>query len=313
MARCVWPFAFAAFILLPLAGCGWIERAERPAWRSQAENVCLAKGLVKFSAFVEPQPEISGPGICGLTHPFKVSALADGAVRLDKSVTIDCPMISALEDWLATSVQPAAMARLGSPIVGIEAFGAYSCRSIDNMAGARLSEHAFGNAFDVAGFKLADGREIVIVRDWKKSDTQESAFLHEVQAGACGRFTTVLGPGADAFHYNHFHLDLAMHGATDSGPRRYCKPLPAPNLSPPPARPDGLPPAPDVEEPQDVARLRAAPRFSAGPLALHGPDGALPPPLETFADKPAPPLLPEEWRAEVDNRPTSSVTVSQDD
>ena len=35
--------------------------------------------------------------------------------------------------------------------------------------GAQLSEHAFGNAIDVSGFKLADGREISVVRDWKRS------------------------------------------------------------------------------------------------------------------------------------------------
>ena len=60
------------------------------------------------------------------------------------------------------------------------------------------------------------------------TDSQEAAFLHEVHAGACQYFTTVLGPGADVFHYNHIHLDLANHGSTDTGPRRICKPTPAP-------------------------------------------------------------------------------------
>ena len=65
----------------------------------------------------------------------------------------------------------------------------------------------------------------------------------------------MLGPGADVFHYNHIHLDLANHGSTDTGPRRICRPTPAPSLLPPPAAPDGLPPAPEIEEPLDVARL----------------------------------------------------------
>src|SRR5208282_4120819 len=228
MARCVWPRALGVLVLVPLAGCGWFERAERPAWRTQAEDLCLSRGLVRPSAFVAPQPEIDGPSVCGMTHPFKVSALADGTVGVDKPVTIDCSMIPALEGWLADVVQPYAQARFGAPVVGLEAFGAYSCRPVDNIAGAQWSEHAFGNAIDVAGFRLADGREISIVRDWKRSDSQESAFLHEVHAGACQHFTTVLGPGADVFHYNHFHLDLAMHGATNNGPRRYCKPTPSP-------------------------------------------------------------------------------------
>lgn len=316
MARSVWPFALGAFALFSLAGCGWIERAERPAWRTQAENLCLSRGLVKASAYVEPRSEISGPGICGMTHPFKVTALFDGAVTFDKSLTMDCSMIPAVEDWLEQVVQPIAQARFGERVVGLEAFGAYSCRSIDNRSGTRLSEHAFGNAIDVSGFKLADGHEIVIARDWKKTDTQEAAFLREVHAGACQQFTTVLGPGADVFHYNHFHLDLAMHGSTNTGPRRVCKPSPTPNLLPPPARPDGLPPAPEIEEPLDVARARPSaptPRFAMAPLALHGIDGALPPPIQNYDERPLPPVLPPEPDTGIDRSPTSSVPVSHDD
>ena len=108
---------------------------------------------------------------------------------------------------------------------------------------------------DVAGFTLADGRTVKYVSDWKSAGTQEAAFLHEAHAGACQYFTTVLGPGADVFHYNHFHLDLANHGSTNTGPRHICKPTPEPSLLPPPAAPDGLPPAPEIEEPLDIARL----------------------------------------------------------
>jgi len=311
MARCVWPKAFGLAALLSLAGCGWVERAERPAWRTQAENLCLSRGLVKPSAFVTPMSEIDGPGICGMTHPFKVSAIADGTIALDKSVTIDCSMIPALEGWLAEAVQPVAQARFGSAVVGLETFGAYSCRSIDHLEGAQLSEHAFGNAIDVSGFRLADGREISVVRDWKKADSQESAFLHEIHAGACQHFTTVLGPGADPFHYNHIHLDLAMHGSTNTGPRRYCKPQPSPELLPAPARPDGLPPAPDIEEPMDVARATLRP--SSPPLSLDGPSAAIPPPVQTY-DDPAltAPILPVEGSA-VDAEPTSSIALSHDD
>ena len=162
MARSVWPIFLGGFALFSLAGCGYVERAERPAWRTQAENLCLSRGLVKPSAYIEPRPEISGPGICGMTHPFKVSALANGAISLDKPLTIDCSMIPAIEAWLEQVVQPAAQARFGQRVVGLDAFGAYSCRSVDNIAGAQLSEHAFGNAVDVSGFRLDDGREIVI-------------------------------------------------------------------------------------------------------------------------------------------------------
>ncbi len=294
MARRVRPFVLALIAALSLAGCGFFGRPERPVWRTQAEKACFARRLVTLSDDIVAAPEIDGPGICGMTRPLKVSALADGSVGLDKVLTIDCPMIPALEAWLKDVVQPDAEARFGQKVTTLKVFGAYSCRSVDNMAGARLSEHAFGNAVDVAGFTLADGRTIEIVRDWKSVGTQEAAFLHEVHAGSCQYFTTVLGPGADVFHYNHFHLDLANHGTTDRGPRRICKPTPEPSLLPPPAAPDGLPPAPEIEEPLDVAHLGGSPckprrrpradvvdragrgpqRRAAAPLHRYGPDSS---------------------------------------
>ena len=48
--------------------------------------------------------------------------------------------------------------------------------------------------------------------------------LHDVQAAACGQFSTVLAPGSNAFHYDHVHVDLARHG---SG-RAICNPAAIP-------------------------------------------------------------------------------------
>ena len=312
MARCVRPWGLAVLAALALAGCGFFGRPERPAWRTQAENACFAKNLVRLTEFIAPSEEIDGPGICGMTRPLKVSALSDGKIGVDKLLTIDCPMIPAMEAWLRDIVEPAAQARFGQRIATVNVFGAYSCRSIDNEPGARLSEHAFGNAVDVAGFTLADGRTLQYVRDWKSAGA-EAAFLHEAHAGACQYFTTVLGPGADVFHYNHIHLDLANHGATDTGPRRICKPTPAPDLLPPRGRPDGLPPAPDIEEPLDIARLSDKRALALAPPASiaevidgpKSPDAALPP---RFGETdPAPPILPAGAGYSVDPSPTSAI------
>src|SRR5271157_6015438 len=306
MARCVRPLVLASVAALSVTGCGFFGRPERPVWRTQAENACFARKLVTLSDYIVPSREIDGPGICGMTRPLKVSALADGKVGLDKTLLVDCPMIPALEAWLNDVVQPDAQARFGERVAALNVFGAYSCRSIDNMAGERLSEHAFGNAVDVAGFTLADGRSIRFVRDWRQAGTQEGAFLREAHAGACQYFTTVLGPGADVFHYNHIHLDLANHGATNSGPRRVCKPMPAPSLLPAPATPDGLPPAPDIEEPLDVAHLGNSHAVALAPMSRtgpnEGPDGALPPAAIDQTD-PAPPILPAGAGPNVDNEP----------
>ncbi len=252
-----------------------------------------------------------------MTHPFKVSALANGAVSVEKAVTIDCSMIPALEAWLAEVVQPSRPRAVRvAKWSELEAFGGYSCRSVDNIRelSSPNTPSAMLSISPASG--SPNGREISIVRDWKKADTQESAFLHEIHAGACQHFTTVLGPGADVFHYNHFHLDLAMHGSTNTGPRRYCRPNPSPNLLPPPDRPDGLPPAPEIEEPMDVSRgpsVAPMPRFAMAPMNLHGFSVSAPPPVQPYDDHPFPPILPDEAAPGVDRSPTSSIPLSHDD
>ena len=248
MACRVWPLTFVVATSLAVAGCSTVERAQRPAWREQAEKACVAEHRVSLSRYIQPRGhEIDGPGICGLTEPYMVGALAGDSVQLDTVATLDCPMIAALDEWVAKVVQPVAQARFGQNVAQIDTMGSYSCRGMNGQTGAKISEHAFGNALDVGGFRLADGRRITVVHDWTRGDEQSQAFLRDVHAGACESFTTVLGPGSNAFHYNHIHVDLAMHGG---GGRHYCKPTPeASRPGPAPAPPD----ASQGEEEQDVA------------------------------------------------------------
>lgn len=248
MARRVLPISLVVAACLAASGCSTVERAQRPAWREQAEKACIAEHRVHLSRYVQPRGrEIDGPGICGLTEPFMVGALAGDSVQLDSVATLDCPMVAALDEWVAKVVQPVAQARFGQSVAQIDTMGAYSCRGMNGQAGAKISEHAFGNALDVGGFRLADGRRITVVHDWTRGDDQTQAFLRDVHAGACESFTTVLGPGSNAFHYNHIHVDLATHGA---GGRHYCKPTPeASRPGPVPVQPE----APQGEEEQDVA------------------------------------------------------------
>src|SRR6516164_9066179 len=116
MARRVWPIVVGLFVATSLGACGFFGRAERPVWRTQAENACFARKLVTPSDTIVPASEIDGPGICGMTRPLKVSAFNNGTVGLDKVLTIDCPMVPALEAWLDEVVQPDAQTRFGQKI-----------------------------------------------------------------------------------------------------------------------------------------------------------------------------------------------------
>jgi Extensin-like protein C-terminus len=128
-------------------------------------------------------------------------------VAMSPPATLACPMVSELERWIATSVQPAAMRWFGTPVAEITQISAYSCRGMNGNPRANISEHAFGNALDISAFTLADGRRITVKNGWRGLP-EEQGFLRDVQGAACDQFTTVLAPGSNIYHYDHMHVDL---------------------------------------------------------------------------------------------------------
>lgn len=142
-----------------------------------------------------------------------------GPAAVKPAATLACPMVSALDQWITTAVQPAALRWFGQPVAEIRQISAYSCRGMNGRPGARISEHAFGNALDIAAFTLADGRRVTVKDGWRGLP-EEQGFLRDVQAAACDQFNTVLAPGSNVFHYDHIHVDLMRR----SSGRRICQP-----------------------------------------------------------------------------------------
>ncbi|BDI60998.1 extensin family protein [Qipengyuania nanhaisediminis] len=124
------------------------------------------------------------------------------------SPPMTCPMAAALELWRTGTVAPAARAIFGSDVARIEHLGVYSCRRLYGRSEGAWSEHATGNAIDIAGFVLEDGRSISVLSDWdSESGDDEARFLREIRQGACGVFATVLSPEYNQAHADHFHFD----------------------------------------------------------------------------------------------------------
>ena len=144
-------------------------------------------------------------------------------VEVKPAATLACPIVSALDQWIDDAVQPAALHWFRQPVVEIKQISAYSCRGMNGNPNAHISEHAFGNALDVAEFDLADGHKISVQYGWHGTP-EEQGFLHDVQAAACEQFTTVLAPGANVYHYNHIHVDLMRH----YNGRHICEPAAIP-------------------------------------------------------------------------------------
>jgi hypothetical protein len=172
----------------------------------------------RYSAPYSQRPD-AAPALPRLGPAQGNPVAAFGPVAVKPAATLACPIVSVLDRWLADSVQPAAQRWFGARVVEIKQISAYSCRGMNGNSNAHISEHAFGNALDIAGFTLADGRRISVKDGWKGMP-EEQGFLHDVQASACQQFTTVLAPGSNVYHYDHIHVDLMRRASR----RLICQP-----------------------------------------------------------------------------------------
>jgi hypothetical protein len=166
---------------------------------------CLAK-LDVLGVTYKEMPPLDPGGTCHVAHPLKVTSLGSG-VAIGPETVLDCAMTRALAEWLKEVVVPEAERDLDAPPVAIEQDSAYVCRNRYGNPDAKLSEHAIANALDVATFAFKDHETVGIGHN--PPGSAEARFEAAIRAGSCRYFTTVLGPGSNAAHATHFHLDLA--------------------------------------------------------------------------------------------------------
>ena len=179
---------------------------------------CTA-ALTALGAEYEVLEPIDGEGACGMARPLKVTTVMEG-VDLSPDGTMRCKTALALATWAKTYVEPTAKVALSADarLTKVEQASTYVCRSRNNVDGARISEHAKGNAVDIRSLTFSSG-ETVEMLPRMKDGSATGAFQRTVSAAACLYFTTVLSPGSDATHQDHMHLDVIER---KSG-YRYCR------------------------------------------------------------------------------------------
>jgi hypothetical protein len=154
---------------------------------------------------------------CAIAHPVAVASLDDGDVALTTKAILNEPMAEMVAKWVRDDIAPAATRILKADLIGLRVAASYDCRPRDNIVGAPLSEHAFGNALDISAFRV--GKRWIEVGA-KDNSADDARFLDAVRAAACERFMTVLGPG-QPYHDTHFHVDLEHRGK--SGAYKLCQ------------------------------------------------------------------------------------------
>lgn len=190
-----------------------LDLTDPPGWATQRKLAALradpaeCRAVLERSAVAFEALEPAGEGACA--QPDRI--VLGEAPLAPAAPSSTCPVAAGIELWLTRSVEPAAEAIFGSPLQRIEHLGAYSCRRVGGGESGNWSEHATGNAIDIAAFVLADGRRVSVLGDWDGAG-EEAAFLRTVRDGACGIFGTVLSPDYNAAHADHFHLDQTARG-----------------------------------------------------------------------------------------------------
>ena len=143
---------------------------------------------------------------CGIENGVRVRSVS--GISLSQQSVMDCPTAQALKRWIDQGMKPS-VGNFGGGVREIRVAAHYACRTRNNQAGARISEHGKGRAIDISGFYLRDGSVITLLEGWGRRDT--GAILRSMHRTACGIFGTVLGPDSNRFHRDHFHFDTARY------------------------------------------------------------------------------------------------------
>ena len=184
---------------------GWLTRMKL-ARLSANDALCLST-LAQAEMTYHSVPNRKTAQGCGFDNAVTIERTS---VRVNEPFTLSCRAAVSLAMWERHVLHREAQKHLHEPVVGIEHFGSYACRSIYGQKDAPLSRHATADALDIAGFRLAGGRQIRVERDWP-AGSAEGQFLRAVRDGACRVFDSVLGPDYNAAHKDHFHLERGTY------------------------------------------------------------------------------------------------------
>lgn len=192
---------------MPDDGGGYGLEPEADLYVMPAEETACRSRLRKLGAVFQDVPRIGEGSGCGIAWPVRMTHLAKGRITLKNGATLNCPMAEAFAMWAKNELVPQSRWKYFSGIESIQIASSYSCRWVKGRVGGTLSEHGKGNAIDIGSITLNNGKEID-VRKPGFFAFREKALLKKTRSEACQYFTTVLGPGYDYDHRDHFHFDL---------------------------------------------------------------------------------------------------------
>jgi hypothetical protein len=183
-------------------------------WIAGAAGDDCKEKLAATGAKFRPALEAKKPDAKGCGVPRGV-VLTRGPTGLAYSppIYIDCSLALRLVEVEAI-IQEEALAELGAPAVKAATLGSYACRGvIGRLRGwtGGISEHSFGNAFDVTRIDAKNGKRASVMKSLRPGEaptTAEGRFLAQIARRVRREVgVRVLGPDFDPSHRDHLHFD----------------------------------------------------------------------------------------------------------
>jgi hypothetical protein len=206
--------------LVPPAAASQNRDQKQPSQRDDAardDDACLARLRAAGVRFDIPTMPIAAKAACAIEVPVRLKTVTAQAravteVHLPEEPVVSCEFAESLTAWLGHLVAPLIAGRMSADLQAVRTGPGYECRNRNGATNGKLSAHAVGKAIDISAFELSSGKLIPIKPG---EDEAMRNVVDSVRTAACGWFTTVLGPGADAAHTDHLHVDIALHGTSD--------------------------------------------------------------------------------------------------
>jgi hypothetical protein len=181
------------------------------------DEACLARLRAANVQFDIPATPAATKTACIIAVPVRLRSVATQVktateIRLPEEPIVSCQFAERLTAWLGSLVAPVIAGRTSVNLRAVRTGPGYECRNRNGAAVGKLSAHAVGQAIDISSFELSNGKSISVKPD---GDEAMRNVVDSVRTAACGWFTTVLGPGADAAHADHLHVDMLQHGSSD--------------------------------------------------------------------------------------------------
>ncbi|MEE1658283.1 extensin family protein [Microvirga sp. CF3062] len=194
------------------------QRAPQDGAQTVTEpDPCLAQlKAAGFDIEVAEQPSTTNE-LCRIDVPVRLKAVPVWSrpgtmVRLSAQPILACRFADRFGYWVGDLVAPLVAGSLNTELKSIQTGPGFECRNRNGAATGKLSAHAEGLAIDIAAFELANGSTLRVKPD---GDTPPNPAFASLRTAACGWFTTILGPGSDAAHADHLHVDMQQHGSSD--------------------------------------------------------------------------------------------------